>query len=75
MEHLLLCREVYRHLIDLELHRVQASEHSVTPLPFNLPILLKQLERYIIWTARHTNVIEMPGVRRELTAGKNGDGA
>lgn len=75
MDHLLLCRSIYERLIELEFERVQARRQPAIELPFNLPVLLKQFERYIRWTARRSNVIKMPVGTPDPPGGNTGKSA
>lgn len=75
LEHLLLCRAVYGHLVDIELQRIKTSRKSLTVLPFNLPILLHQFELYMKWAACHSNVVEMPAVKPQIPVEERGDSA
>jgi hypothetical protein len=74
-DHLKLCRDVYEQLQQFQ----SGQNHSIStgdkPLPFNLAILLAHFDRYIKWTNRRANVIEIGSSKSAFRVGEDGNSA
>lgn len=70
-QHVKLCRELYQQLLEIQFGHDGVA--SGRPLPFNLSILLAQLDRYIKWAARNEKIIEIVPRRPGLNGEEEGD--